>query len=425
MLVLLLVLSFAQEASLRLLSGLSPSSDVLACMGEERVAVHLPSADHLLAAVAHGWSRDSLHVAGCVDLRSARRAINDAAQRLNTSAVLVFQSGSQDMACLGYRLRRSELSYFHDSDILFRSVFPILDVLKTDVSVPHVLGYMEELGQRSSHGLQVHHPMQRDYVESGRVDLQVILDGSLGEDQFRSRAEGWVERAGLGLSRPGQREAFYWTSSAGLVGERPARLSNPFPLRASRAVEERLSALSNATHYSPQRHWRRWQAQWAGHEEGDSCGFHRLTIRYRRRSIHLRLPFGEVADEMRAACLAALVVEVSKDVAVMHLGMSRPMRLMNKVTRAIVQGDEGRIPFAAAGLDGSGVIVGQSDTGIDRNSCFFIDPEHGPCASSSIEEPSVDLSQRKVVQYVNFSGSSGDYFEGHGSHVSLGIYVLM
>ena len=418
---LLLLLSFVSEASLRLLPGVSSVSDLLACLGEERVAVHFPSTRHLLAAVAHGWDRDALRVVGCVDLRAARRAIAEASERLNATARLVFHSGSRNLACLEYRLGRSELGFFHDSGIIFRSVFPMLDALKMDVSLPHILGFLEELGRRPSSEVRVDHPMQRDFAERGAVELQVLLRGRLDAGQLRARAESWVERAGSGTGVAARPEGFYWTS--GLVDEdRPAGQRSPFPLRGGAATEAAISVHRNATHYSPERHWRLWRRLLEDSDESGTrpgCGFSGVEIRPRRRSVHLAYALDAVPLRLRAACLASLVLEVSLDAEVAQLGLGRPMRLTNMNTRAIVQGDHGLTPFVAAGLDGSGVVIGQSDTGVDRNSCFFVDREHGPCASCSVDQPAVDLRQRKVVQYVDFSGSSGDYSGGHGSHVSL------
>ena len=73
--------------------------------------------------------------------------------------------------------------------------------------------------------------------------------------------------------------------------------------------------------------------------------------------------------------------------------------------------------YSDAGLDGTGVVVGISDTGIDEFSCYFRDPK-GRVPRSSLLHPITDHSFRKVIQYVNYSGSDGDYRSGHGSHVA-------
>ena len=85
----------------------------------------------------------------------------------------------------------------------------------------------------------------------------------------------------------------------------------------------------------------------------------------------------------------------------------------------------------------SGQVVGLSDTGIDEHSCYFRDDEHGqvrlhplrlsvcpsawiPLLSPSPQVPRSDVDHlivetkyRKVIEYVNFSGSAGDYRSGY------------
>jgi subtilisin family serine protease len=70
-------------------------------------------------------------------------------------------------------------------------------------------------------------------------------------------------------------------------------------------------------------------------------------------------------------------------------------------------------------LTGNGVVIGVSDTGIDENSCYFVDPTHGKVPrSDNLLCPHTDNKYRKIIQYVNYSGSNGDYNDGHGSHVA-------
>ncbi|KAJ1419189.1 peptidase S8/S53 domain-containing protein [Ochromonadaceae sp. CCMP2298] len=74
-------------------------------------------------------------------------------------------------------------------------------------------------------------------------------------------------------------------------------------------------------------------------------------------------------------------------------------------------------PYTELGLDGSGIIIGVSDTGIDEASCYFWDSK-GVVTRSNVSSPVTDLSHRKVVQYITYSESQGDYTDGHGSHVA-------
>jgi hypothetical protein len=67
---------------------------------------------------------------------------------------------------------------------------------------------------------------------------------------------------------------------------------------------------------------------------------------------------------------------------------------LNSNARPIMQtGSRNSEVYSDAGLDGTGVIVGISDTGIDELSCFFHDPK-GRVKRSSAEHPIADLSFR-------------------------------
>jgi hypothetical protein len=74
-------------------------------------------------------------------------------------------------------------------------------------------------------------------------------------------------------------------------------------------------------------------------------------------------------------------------------------------------------PYHAAGLDGTGQIVGIGDTGVDELSCFFRNTDNTKVARSPIYSPTFDLSKRKVIQYINYADGT-DRSGGHGTHVS-------
>ena len=76
---------------------------------------------------------------------------------------------------------------------------------------------------------------------------------------------------------------------------------------------------------------------------------------------------------------------------------------------------------SSLGLDGSGQIIGVSDTGIDENNCFFRDSVHGKVIKSTIEDPKIDPNNRKIVEYITYSDSNSDVNAGHGSHVCASI----
>jgi hypothetical protein len=303
-----------------------------------------------------------------------------------------------------------------------RSVFPSLDILKMDISVPHVLGYLEEHGDRPLDvdiaTTQFPHPMIGDYLTREELEIQVIF-GDAEATRLEEKAAEWIQKASSNEYQAADNlERFYWTSSkmraaygGGNRGSSPSQSD----------VERRISGYKGLSHYNPEAHWRLWSDRWLSSADlGAMCGLTSpsLGVRLRRGAVLLTYPLKGVVGSSRAACAALLMHIIASDAAVRYVGLSRPIHLQNKNTRTCVQGDEGKVPFVSAGLDGTGQIVGQSDTGVDRYSCFFIDPEHPPCESSSVDKPAVDLRQRKVVQYIDYSGSSGDYAQGHGSHVS-------
>ena len=64
-------------------------------------------------------------------------------------------------------------------------------------------------------------------------------------------------------------------------------------------------------------------------------------------------------------------------------------------------------------------MVGVSDTGLDDSSCYFIDTsQKTDIKRSSINDPYVDFSRRKVVQYSHLKNTdTEDLTAGHGTHV--------
>jgi hypothetical protein len=117
-------------------------------------------------------------------------------------------------------------------------------------------------------------------------------------------------------------------------------------------------------------------------------------------------------------CLALFALAAAEHGSVVSIGVRQNIRLMNDVVRGTVQSGAAHMePFTALGLSGEGEIIGIADTGLDENSCFFVEDDRKPVARSCIDSPTFDLSKRKVIQYVNYS-DSGDYTGGHGSHVA-------
>jgi hypothetical protein len=96
--------------------------------------------------------------------------------------------------------------------------------------------------------------------------------------------------------------------------------------------------------------------------------------------------------------------------------LKRQPVLKNKYSRWVIQTQDNDVPASGstfqtplynAGIDGSGVIVGCGDTGLDYTHCHFVDGAHS----------SPGPSHRKVYHYEQYVDGT-DYMGGHGTHVS-------
>ena len=161
--------------------------------------------------------------------------------------------------------------------------------------------------------------------------------------------------------------------------------------------------------------------------DGEYCNYHQFGVEHYANRINLKMTSAQLGEDhdhylypsaKNAFCLMHLVRAISSDVAVTSITLSPPIRLLNHNARLITQsGRSFTEPWSAVDLDGNGQIVGVSDTGIDENSCFFIDKVYGKSIKSSIDNPKIDHHNRKIVEYITYSGNDNDIRSGHGSHV--------
>ena len=151
----------------------------------------------------------------------------------------------------------------------------------------------------------------------------------------------------------------------------------------------------------------------------DKCDYTGITVQHRKNNVNLIFgPDFFKYSNRSAACLANIVVLLSADKGVSRMALSTPPQLLNDVARRITQSaGAANESYGISGLNGTGVVVGIADTGIDEMSCYFKDAK-GFVPRSSALKPYTDLGRRKVVQYISFSGSSGDVASGHGTHVA-------
>ena len=122
---------------------------------------------------------------------------------------------------------------------------------------------------------------------------------------------------------------------------------------------------------------------------------------------------------MSLLCLSLLLEVISRNPHVFSVSLQLNKHIMNDKVRQFVQvGDSSTaMAYHSVGLNGSNVIVGIADTGVDEKSCYFSNPDNSFVKRSNISKLVVDFTKRKVVQYVSFA-DSGDVVAGHGTHTS-------
>ena len=124
-------------------------------------------------------------------------------------------------------------------------------------------------------------------------------------------------------------------------------------------------------------------------------------------------------------CFKIFIENLANNPHTIRLALKSKPKLLNHIARGITQtGKSYDEPYSAAGLNGKDQIVGVADTGLNDLSCFFYDnikknPTPRQKLYNNINSLSVDMSRRKVIQYVyNYLTDGRDYIGGHGTHVS-------
>eukprot|EP01036_Dinobryon_divergens_P038279 gene38279-50225_t len=163
------------------------------------------------------------------------------------------------------------------------------------------------------------------------------------------------------------------------------------------------------------------------------CGFYTLSI----------TPLGEAAvlisnlqhmirvsslHGVRGECFATLLAVAVSIPQTGYVYLRTRPRTMNFYGAQITQtgSPSGGTPYHTRGLNGSGQLLGSCDTGVDMSSCFFSDEVNNPPPFINVAlNPTtfaVDLSRRKVIQYLYSSSSASsdtlDYVSGHGTHTT-------
>ena len=91
-----------------------------------------------------------------------------------------------------------------------------------------------------------------------------------------------------------------------------------------------------------------------------------------------------------------------------------PIVPLNRWSKGVCQsGSWDQKPFTSmqVGLNGTGQVIGFSDSGVDMSSCYFNDPD------ISLEKNLLNTAHRKMVYYHSTTGDEYDNGDCHGTHV--------
>eukprot|EP01034_Spumella_vulgaris_P024397 gene24397-30741_t len=338
------------------------------------------------------------------------------------------------------------------SDILLTLLEPLPVVTKFDSSISsfqralYVDGLRSNVSSTTRRGS---HPVLTQLVNGvTSIGLSVMFrrDSSLLEQQ-RAYAH-WQERllsSDVSLCDQAMGSIFWTTAPedvtlraqrmpylAGMRADIPSRSHRRTTDRNSHPNLQTSSGDAEAVHSEQHGRWSAWhrnirrRIQQSGEAIASDCGFDQLKVTHRRNSLFVELPsvllpsLGEEGTVDSSACFALLVSTIATDLLVTRLALVPQMHTLNNNARVTVQsGASGGVEsYSLVGLNGTGEVIGVSDTGIDENHCFFRDDTLGKVPRSGVESTVIDHRFRKVVQYVNFSSSGGDYAGGHGTHVA-------
>ena len=118
------------------------------------------------------------------------------------------------------------------------------------------------------------------------------------------------------------------------------------------------------------------------------------------------------ANRISSSTISKIILEIANLPFVLWVERREVMKPHNRWATGLCQsGNIEEHPIFDSGLDGDGIVVGVSDTGIDMTHCQFYD------VNVSTPYNTIDHSHRKVVMYDTFADDTDDS-SGHGTHVS-------
>ena len=443
-------------------------------LGSNHLSGVFPSEVFLQHAIEHTKSllphtTDALDKAHYVTCTEYSR-IHAAAEFFRLQAIeytLSYSSAHDGLACFYLFTTARDVDKINHSSIQFSMLEPVPSIVKLDRSVhdlQHVL-FSSDSSMDSSNS-RSYHPIITDARNEEKLTLSIMLKSDVTFSSQALKWENWMKalKDSKICSLDGTSQSIFWMNYTAALVKGPkigtkqifSVGSHHLDLSIDRNRRQRLQMpmfqRSSAgrgvqpwkTFGDRHKAWTEWSTVMKKMKSlnlhKDLCGLSSLQVEHRRNNVIVSLPpellrFSDsttdtlfvlnndvqyMGSAISGACFAELLSLLLSDAAVTRVAVSRPIRTLNNLARQIsLSGSlSGSTSPIFSNLNGSGVIIGVSDTGIDENSCYFRDMEHGKVPRAGYEDTVFDLKYRKVIQYVNFSGSGGDYASGHGSHVS-------
>ena len=127
---------------------------------------------------------------------------------------------------------------------------------------------------------------------------------------------------------------------------------------------------------------------------------------------------GIQSSDTERACFARLLAVLASDSATVDIRFRQKKRALNRFGKGILQTNsyDDSVPYSAAGLNGTGQVIGIGDSGLDESSCYFRHTDGIAVTHSEYTSPLFNMSKRKVIQYIDYADST-DRPTGHGTHV--------
>ena len=376
--------------------------DYVVALGRNHVTNHfdsrntlLSSIDHMARIINNSNSDDSNNYVGCIHYDKSTLLINKT-KGYDVTIHTTYSSLRDDRYCFVTTISMHQHSLITE-DIDFNLLFlkPISNMLKMDHSILKVLEWLHSfndvLTDEQITSLENSHPIIKNIKDNKNIEISMI---------YRD----------IDLKRKQNETGHY------LINDLLTSLSTTE--KKNRFLEESFWTRTSS-------HEGKMQKLWGKFREHMNCDSKLFEVYHHNKNIRVKMSKVFLQDYKNqynaiAKCLCFATLVIASDHAISRVAFDRPLHLLNNNAKMITQSASplSTSEFESYSLNGLNQIIGICDTGIDMNSCFFRDEINGHTIPSSIEKPKTYLHYRKIVQYINYSGSDGDMADGHGSHVS-------